>query len=500
MRLTNGQILVLALIPVLVFMISKYLYHSPAGLAATAWVVWREIYSIRLTPLVQVSNSRLLMSDLPTMLLVLIVILCTIKWCHFDNEKNRSLLCGGAIGTAMLLRTQCFVLIPIIWVIFLCSRKPASKKWHSLLFSILGITLVFVPWMIWGRIFPNETANIDTSEGNYLLSLYQKAAGEEDNDSGLAEVILRHPAETIQSVSSHFLNNEISSLLVLPLRLTKTDDADKFFYDEDLFWYRENARETIEQNKLLLFIYMLIISFGVITAVRKNGFAGLIPLLIHITYNLGNAFALTSGFRFILPVDWIILLYFAFGCTAILDFYSRIMLYTSQKAEMKEKDISGRRFRQNSEKNPGLLPAVVFLALVGAILPICDKGIPRHFQQKTSDQIKEEWLAASDSPLNISAYHENEIRYLEGRAFYPRFYKSGEGDSGGSSSAKRGLDFDRLVWMFHDDRVHVLCCPLTDEQTAQIAFSAAPDPMDVIAAGIQHDDYFEVLEMRKIIR
>ena len=50
--------------------------------------------------------------------------------------------------------------------------------------------------------------------------------------------------------------------------------------------------------------------------------------------------------------------------------------------------------------------------------------------------------------------------------------------------------------MFHDDRVHVLCCPLTEEQIRTL--SGAADPMDVMVVGIQRDDYVEVLEMRQL--
>ena len=50
--------------------------------------------------------------------------------------------------------------------------------------------------------------------------------------------------------------------------------------------------------------------------------------------------------------------------------------------------------------------------------------------------------------------------------------------------------------MFHDDSVHVLCCPLTEEQI--LTLTPQPDPMDVMVVGIQRDDFVEVLEMRQL--
>lgn len=496
MKLTNGQILLLALIPMFVFLIGRYLRHPGAGLLAAAWVIWREIYSIRVTPLVQVSNSRLLMSDLPTMLLVLSTVLAAVKWYRTDKKAVTALICGGLIGTAMLLRTQCFVLIPAVWLLFFCSGKKAAVILRSFLVSIIGVVLVFAPWIAWMKIHPNTTVVADTSERHYLVSLYQNAAGESDPNTSLTDVIRTHPRELLQAVGAHFLNNEISSLLVLPMRTESPSEAEQFLYDGDLFWYRENARETIETNQSLVLFYLLVISFGIISAYRCAGFGGLAPLIIHLVYNLGNALALTSGFRFILPADWALIFYFALGCTAVFRFIGNITLFTPLPETAAE---------TKAEDDPVYGHAVTFafacilLLLVGGILPFCDSMIPRRYEEKSQAAIAAEWKSVSENASAILAeVNEKDMVFLEGRAFYPRFYKAGEGDSGGSSSVKQYSDSDRMVWMFHDDRVHVLNCELTPEQAGIAASQPVPDPIDVIIAGLPGEDYIDVLELRLI--
>ena len=501
MKVTNGQILLLALIPVLIFLIGKYLRHPAAGLVVAAWVIWREIYSIRLTPLVQVSNSRLLMSDLPTFLMTALVILCTVKWIHSEKNAAFSLLCGGMIGTAMLLRTQCFVLIPVLWLVFICSAKKSPAKWISFLMSLIGIAVVFVPWTVWGIIHPNTTVNAEVSEGQYLISLYRTASGETDPDADLWKIIKDHPGETAKSVAAHFINNEISSLLILPVRLTKPEETDQLFYEPDLFWYRENARETIENNIFMIVVYLVLITMGVISACRRNGSGGVIPLLFHLAYNLGNALALTSGFRFILPSDWVFLFYFGMGCAALLEFLNRVFLFDRQDhMEKTEKIDTAAVYAETKGGGQGWAVVCSFflLALIGSILPLCDAAIPRRFTARTSAELEAEWNSAAEGSIDLSGYRNENIVYLEGRAFYPRYYKAGEGDSGGSSSAKREMNKDRMVWMFHDDRVHVLSCPLTGDQIPAMTQTEIPDPMDVLVVGIQRDDYVEVLQMRRI--
>ena len=496
MRVTNGQIMLLALIPVIVFLIGRQMKQTPAGILTAAWMIWREIYSIRLSPLVQVSNSRLLMSDLPALLCLVLVILCTLKWYRSGRNITRALLCGGMIGTAMLLRTQCFVLLPALWLIFLCSAKQASKKWLSILFSIIGFLIVFAPWSVWQKIHPNTTVNTDVSETQYLKSLYQNAAGVTGSDKDIFHIITEHPAEIMQAIGGHFINNELSSLLILPMRLTAPEESDRLFYEENLFWYRESARPTLEANKTLLGVYLIVITIGVFSGFRILGFGGLIPFIYHIVYNLGNAFALTSGFRFILPSDWVLLFYFGLGCCAVTTFLGRVFLF-----DFNPEQISAGSVRENSLGKAGygwaIAGSVLLLAVIGAVLPLCETVIPRHFSEKTAAQIEEEWRSSPD-PLtaDLSSYADDEIVFLEGRAFYPRFYKAGEGDSGGSSSAKRGLDMDRLVWMFQNQDVRVLSSPLTEEQVETM--TSQPDPVDVQVVGIQHDDYVEILEMRHL--
>ena len=493
--LTEGQIIVLALIPLLVFLIAKTLDQTPAGLIAAAWVIYREVYSIRLSPVVQVSNSRLLMSDLPTMLLILCVVLCAVKWYKHGQSSFMAVLCGGAVGLAMLIRTQCFVLLPAVCFLFFCSGKKAGSIWKSVFVSVLGCVFVFAPWYFWMDLQPNTSAIPEMSEGNYLQNLYRTETAETDPDKGLFDMIKEHPSEVLNAVGSHFLNNEISSLLVLPVREFTGLEPGQLFFEADLFWYRENARETIEENQTAILIYLVVISFGIIHAYRKAGFAGLAPLVIHLVYNIGNAFALTSGFRFILPVDWVFFFYFAFGCSAILCFFIRVLLFAP---EQKEKTCSV------SDEKPVYVRIMTFgltcflLLLVGMILPFCDSRIPARFGEKTREELLTEWKRMSTNADRIlSEFDENDIVLLEGRAFYPRFYKAGEGDSGGNSAAKTGLDTDRLVWMFHNDRVHVLNCPVSADQAFQ-STQPVDDPIDVLAAGLQRDDYIDVLEMIRI--
>ena len=499
MKLTNGQIFLLALIPALVFAIGRRLRSTPAGLLAAAWVIWREVYSIRLTPLVQVSNSRLLMSDLPAMLAVCAVILCAVKWGRNGQKTLWAFLCGSMIGTSMLIRTQCFVLIPAVWLVFfLCGHISGKTKWKAILLSLIGVCLVYAPWYLWGRFDPDGASDPNASEGQYLVSLYRQALNEEDPGLGIPAMIIKNPGKTFEAVGSHFLNNEISSLLVLPVREQLPKESERLFFEDDLFWYRENAKETLANNRDLIILYLCVIAFGIAAAYRKVSFIGLAPLLIHFVYNLGTALALNSGFRFILPVDWILLFYFGIGCASILELLCRVLLNDFQPLD----DINKPVLEKEIGTNPVIMGLAILLTVwIGSILPVVDGFIPSRFPEKSRTVIAEEWKASSpNAEMILSSHDESDLIFLEGEAFYPRYYGAGEGDSGGSSSVKQEQDRKRLVWMFHDKEVHVLNCSLTDEQAAQVIAFRQPDPIDVRVVGIPMPDHIEVLEMQQLIR
>lgn len=493
MQVTDLQIMVMALFPVCVYLIGRKVNRKEAGILAAAWVIWREVYSIRVTPLVQVSNVRLLMSDMPTALSVSVMILCGILWTERRKSVSRALLLGGSIGIAMLIRTQTFVLLAgAILLIFACCINW-KHFFRMTALCLLGVAVVFGPWTVWNMTHPNESLTGETSEGNYLIKLYERAAGlEMKAEHSLPDLILHYPSEITSAVSAHFFNNEIGSLLVLPEREIPVEDAEQFLFEGNLFWYRESSEAVLRKNIPLTVLYICLISLGCGIAFGCRKWCGVFPLLIHVIYNAGNSLAMTSGFRFILPVDWVILLYFAFGCTGLL---RALVLYCLRMVSaVPEEETAGdtRPVHAVSLTAVGLV-----LLAFGLILPVCDGGIPRHFSNDTDEQLLERWMEAAD---DLSGSEKESLlkdiesgRYIitEGRALYPRYYKHNEGDSGGGNRAEEGNGQERLVWLFLNDThttIALNCGP-------EAALTPIPDPMNVILVGEQLDGYIQVLSM-----
>jgi hypothetical protein len=146
------QILVLAWIPVLVYWLTKALHNRVSGVIAASLIIQREANSIWLTERITTSHVKLLMADLPAMLVTVLFVLLGVVWLqHLAERKLLALICGGTLGLAMLVRPEAFVFaIPLLLICALLLWKDGGwRLWlqSGVLFS-LGLLLVISPW-IW---------------------------------------------------------------------------------------------------------------------------------------------------------------------------------------------------------------------------------------------------------------------------------------------------------------------------------------------------------------
>ena len=122
---------------------------------------------------------------------------------------------------------------------------------------------------------------------------------------------MNHPLDVARFVGAHFLNNELATLEVLPLRVSFTDYHDNFQVST-LFWL-DGIEKISGWQWILLVINLIFLSIGIGSSWAKWKWAGLFPLAVHLSYSLSSAFGRISGWRFIQPVDWVGYFYFCLG-------------------------------------------------------------------------------------------------------------------------------------------------------------------------------------------
>jgi hypothetical protein len=487
------QTLVLALFPVFLYLIGEALHSPLAGSVAALLAIFRELDNLWISPDIEVSNSKELLSDLPTALGVAVLIYVCIRWLRSDDKRYLwSVVLGGSLGLLVLLRTQAILILPFLLILALLADRSHWRNWLGRLFVVLVVlaaTLapwVYRNWRLTGRlIFDEPYSQTEMVARRYAFSqdfdIHQlpsenQWAYADRLNAHIVSFALDHPAYVAQFIANHFMANEIYTLLVLPI--------DSHFAggwaENDLYWLAWQ-KYLSPGNLSLMAVYLLVISLGLAAAWRRLHWVGLAPIFINIAYSLSNAVARNSGWRFILPVDWVGYFYFAMGSVEIIFFVAALF---------------GAGFPATTRPTAGghfqswqiVLAGLAFVA-GGAALPLLERAIPPHFK----DLPKEDLIGqiADFNPNDVQVMKiladQPEGMIVQGRLFYPRYFRAGDGIvSANPWPAFAGRGFNRLGFVLISDHMIDAVLPI---DKSPVGF---PDNVDVIAAGCFKGDYLDV--------
>jgi hypothetical protein len=233
----------------------------------------------------------------------------------------------------------------------------------------------------------------------------------------------------------HFLNNEYSSLAILPVNLSFIGIEDQVkqsiwnFNPSDLIWERDLSFENI----LVLVLNFSIIILGICLSIKKFGLAGLSALIIQIGYHLGNAAAKTSGGRYLQPVTWVTLLYFLIGFFAITSFVFKILQPEKEKLSplRSEKTIEAKELGDLQPKKiyTRLAGLMGLFLIVGLSIPGIDH-LPSLLPEETSSKTTQlaETIIKKSGSISAEQWKNflNDPNHLvvRGKAYDAQYYRS----------------------------------------------------------------------------
>lgn len=526
LNVAAAQVVVLALFPAALYLLTSQMQHRFSGLLLALAVILRERNTIALSGQIDVSHSKLLMTDLPTALALALFTLLLFRWLKADRRALRwPLLVGGALGALILLRSQILILLPLIGLLALWH---AGKGWRvrSMCVGVflLGFALVALPWMLRNAAVTGQFGFSQPLQAFYLAKQYSLTP--EEGDPGfppdaplsdyvslgfgrVAGFVRTHPGEVTRFISSHFLHNEVSSFLTLPMRF---DLSDKIvtFYNLRPYWIGAEERlwgECCSLNahiannpywdqwdgvfppeaRLPIAFNLTMLALGLGAAWQRNRWLGLLPAGMHVVYNLSTAAARVSGWRLNLPVDWVLLLYYCLGIGQLTTLGWAYISASPQVAALREKK-SKQAFGWKKERltrSAGLLLAAALL------LPLSELAISARYQPLDRDEAIAEWQAsalAAQTGLDMAAFLEQPgAVVLNGRALWPRYYAANAGEPGDQWPAFNALPFARLGF--------VLIGPLGDHVVLplQSAPAAFPNASDVVVFACEEDNYLRAV-------
>ncbi len=410
-----AQTLVLGVIPPAFYLLARRLGSPAAGIGIALLAIFREWNSLWLSSVTRVSNTRTLMTDLPTLLVLLLVAWSVLRWLE-RPEASRSIWSGGLFGLLLLLRTQSLLLLPFLLLLSFLEHR-SRLYWRMLLLFLAGMGAVILPWLLHNYIQSGFLAFDDPSQLGLLASQYSDrplnpTPIHQNPLWFLLTRLIQEPGAVLGAVLNHTFATLIGGFLILPFQNVLVQGR----YDLD--WAERLSFQGTD--RLLMIGYLLLFAFGLAAAWQRNRWRGLLPLFLTFGYALSNGVARFSGWRYNLPADWVGYFYLILGAIEGMQrLHFPITLPASVRISAFPLDL-----RQ-------IAPALIILLAWGFLPWIAQEIVPSRYPSALSTPD-----AARQTLLNLGLPEQQtekvlqRLEWQEGRLLYPRFFYKGIGLTG----------------------------------------------------------------------
>jgi 4-amino-4-deoxy-L-arabinose transferase-like glycosyltransferase len=460
------QVAIIALIPVLIYLIGLKIHSRLAGLIAAGFFICREINNIQGTLWVLSTNSRVLMSESLVTLLLVFFVLMFIGWVKNIQNPLFIMATGGALGLAALVRLNPLLLMPITFVVIwlLCWKRWKTGLVNSLLFITIFLATL-MPWMIQsydrhGRFlyFYSAMHGVVLEQRTYY-SLNPTPVARQTQTPVSPDVAPQQPNEVEQVNrtwnkitgisrygSAHFFHNLVTGIAMFPTTLT-LDSLEQTIKAPHSYWSADWTGDLQTGELVMVFLAIILLALGIAASWSRNQWAALIPVGFIAAYSLATAAARTSGGRYFIPADWVFLLYFAIGISQLVVWINKWLNGTGMETVL-----------EPAEKSPSMeIPgwkmgaiACLFI-LLGSLPAILDRVIPSRYIKVEKSELPGEFsqsgvlksLGISKDELDKFLKLPDAVAY-RGKGLYPRYYAQDQGEPD-RFSPMRSQPFPRLV-------------------------------------------------------
>lgn len=454
-QLMAAQAVVFAVFPALIYLIGRSLNTRAIGFAAALIAMFRGANSIAASNMIDMANPKMMLTDFPTAIGVALIVLLTCAWLRTPERRGYyALWIGGVIGLSIMLRTNALVFLLFVPLLAVLAPSLRWKQWLVSSFLVMvAVIAITLPWELRNQSLGGKMYSSFITKFQRVIELrYRSPLPPESfipRENILSSILpgqmqilldLVNRSEFIQEpscntvvcfVSNHFLHNVLTSILVLPTSPVM-DDLRHTVRESHPYWQPDWDGSFTNISLFFFILNVFLIVLGIIVAWKQNRLAGLVPLAVFVFYNFSNGFARTSGGRYIVPIDWIITLYFLIGV-----FQTVILLANSLGAgwTLFFESVEQAQPRQSSVKNNVAKGLVILATLfgMGALVPLAETLHTNRYQGfDISRALSERETQIADAGLSlqeINSFLQNPAAEISvGRALYPRYYIENEGE------------------------------------------------------------------------
>jgi hypothetical protein len=445
--LASVQVVILAVIPSFVYLITTYLDRRLAGLAAAFFVIVRERNAIALSDVIQVSHSKLILSDVFAMGEMMLLVCLAVWWLKQPLERRAApIAVGGMLGLLILTRGHPILIIPFVFLVSFIVLKPNLKLWYESSFRIaLGLSLVLLPWF-WRTYQSTGTLTFQDPSSPYavndtLVKLYTDPnnsnvdTGSEispsygEFQSQAFRSFIEHPRDVVYFTSAHYFHNAIFSYIYLPQSL-QIEELNR--YARRLpFWDRPWDGSVPLESQILMLLNFAVLALGICVAWKKVNKVVLVPLILGMAYNLSIAVPRRSGWRFILPADWVTLVFYAIGLIQLI-----VIMQAVAKQHVEQVNTSDPSLLSSSPSKPRRQALVIFglpffLIAIGLVFGhrLFGSLYPPRSQQELLRVYQNASPSASDAEITMlkGFLRQEGATIVHGKALYPMYLKAEDG-------------------------------------------------------------------------
>jgi hypothetical protein len=487
-----------AILPALLYLIGSSIYNRTSGLSLGILAGLRGINQINIGNIIETAHQKHMLTEYPTAILLVLTAFLLIKWIQ-NPTKNWTLagIAGGIIGISTLLRPHTLVIIPIFIILaFLVYRKRTRIGFGVGTLFLLSALLVIMPWIQFGgqniSIFRLYFTRIEdvirqrypdllTPEGRQSIPVSEIPQG--SLHQALYNPELKPDKSILAFTADNFLNNLVTAVESLPTSMFNLEPREVVKKTEN-FWIPYWDGKLSNWAKLLIPFNLMVLALGLGAAWKRARLGGLIPLLIMVFYFVINALGRTSGGRYLVPADWVILIYYVLGLVAIFELISSVFVQTNKPVEK----IPSLPMPITPWWKVSLLVLLISIT-IGSSIPIAQLINPQRYKNQPPAEQSALFASLSDKSLGLTPDEiqkflssENAVIFT-GRSLYPRQFNKDEGLDVSVYNFYHSMPFPRTLFtVIGPLGEKVIILPRTEP--AQI-----PNSTDVMVLGCQADGF-----------
>lgn len=444
------QTMIVALFPPILYLIGRELHSRLGGVTIALFGIFREVSSIQASNIANTSNTKLLLSDMPASLLVALLALTIIRWLKQKEIRvsGHEFLIGGLIGMLILTRIQTMILVPFALLLILIRYRSKLKiiLFSSLIF-MSALALVISPVLLRNHsiigVYWIDNPSSSSGLSRILttgIELDEEFSSQIDREEVIAQntqvfqlLISKYSGIYLYSILDNLFRNFISTLLILPVRLGNTIPFMDYLYLNTPFW----AEVYVQPNALnaaLILLNCAVIALGFSIACKRFPKAVISVLGLYLIYSLSSAVVRLSGWRFIMPVDWIIYSFYALGLIEVIVWLFNKLFGTSFDSFAGWLAATPELMTKIGHRFPwyGIIGFAFLFA--GSFIPAREMLLPPLIQEYSRQEVcskidvalQSADLDELESDFMQFCLSEN-TRTLKGYGLYPRFFNIGEG-------------------------------------------------------------------------